>query len=272
MPEPEVIDAVPTRTEANHLVVRATAPQPIDPLALVERAIEKGVDVAQLQGLVDLARQMKQDAAAEQFALALASYQAEVPTVFKRRTAKIKTSGGGEYSYGFASYDDVMRVAGPVLAKHKIAVSFSTEQVQNMLKVVCRIRVGTHFEDHPFTVPIPAMSVNDTQKFGAALAYAKRYAFCAATNTVVTDEDTDAEALVDTITEGQAKELDALMVKKGVNVAKFLRWADISPWAGAADKDLPKAPEFPVDALLRMPVGTLAKAFDELRRKPDVKR
>jgi hypothetical protein len=36
------------------------------------------------------------------------------------------------------------------------------------------------------------MRVNETQKFGAALSYAKRYALQGALNIVVTDEDTDA--------------------------------------------------------------------------------
>lgn len=272
----EVTEAAAIRRAPDGLPVPIDRTQPIDPLVLVDKAIERGVDVSQLGQLVELAEKMQKAQAAREFAVAVSSAQAEFPTVFKRRTATIKArEGGRDFHYQFASYDDVMREVGPVLAKHKIALNFSTEPGggPGLLKVTCRVRVGTHYEDHTLTVPVPSqMVVNDTQKFGAALKYAQRYALCAAMNVVVTDEDNDAEALVDTITQDQAKELDKLMLKKGVNVGKFLRWAQIDPWAHAADKDLPATPEDVVGALMKMPTGTLAKAFDELRRRPDVQK
>jgi hypothetical protein len=226
---------------------------PLSPWAIVQTAMEKGLNADALEKIVGLYERWQRNQAAEAFANAITSFQAECPTVFKSRQAE-KGKGDSKFGgYMFASFDDVMAQAGPLLAKHKIAVSFRTEQVQGALKVICRIRVGTHWEDHEFTTPIPTMAVNDTQKFGAALSYAKRYCLCAALNIVTTDQDTDAAGLMEVIGPSEIANINTLLERHERSLDAFLKWA-----TEAAGRE--------IESLDQLPKAIYAKAVDVLSR------
>lgn len=173
------------------------------PMMLLQQAMESdSTDVAKLEKLMDLQRQWKQDQAADDFAEAMALFQDECPAVIKSRSA----SFGGKSAYTFASLDDIMHAIRPLLSKHGLTVSFSADIRDGMIRVVCKVRRGRHVEESETTLPVPSdMRVNDTQKMGAAMSYAKRYALCAALNITVTDRDDDGAGLTDkTITDEQA--------------------------------------------------------------------
>jgi len=228
----------------------AIEPSAITPLSILHEAMERGVSPDHLERLLDLQERWEKNRAAEAFATAITGFQAECPTVFKSRQAGKE---GDKMRYKFASFDDVMQQAAPLLSKWKIAVSFRTEQAQAALKVICRVRVGIHYEDHEFTTPIPAMSVNDTQKFGAALSYAKRYCFCAALNIVTTDRDTDAAGLMEMIGGDEIAVINGLLEKHGRELDAFLAWAS-------------KAAGFEIESLDKLPKAIYAKAVDVLSR------
>ena len=196
-------------------------------LTIIQQAANQpDFDVAKMQQLMELKREWDRDRAAEAYAAAISEFQRKCPQIHKGR----KPMSGPAYTY--ASYDDVMAVAAPILAECGIAVTFSTEQVDKSIRVTCRLRVGTHVEDHAFTVPVPDMRVNETQKFGAALSYAKRYALQGALNIVVTDEDTDAANLTaNTITDEQAIQLEEWIESTGADRVKFLAFLKVEKLA-----------------------------------------
>jgi len=219
---------------------------------LLEKMIDNKADPAQLGKMMDLAERWAANQAAQGFADALTGFQAECPPVFKRRHAN-----AGKMQFDFASYDDVMREAGPLLAKWKIVPTYTTEDVtsddksRNKVRCVCRIRVGRHVEETAVTVPIPAGTVNDTQLYGQALTYVKRYALCAALGIVVTDEDNDSSWQLDTIGAEEIGQLNRLIAEKHVDLARFLKYAN-------------------VESLDRIPKKELPKLLDMLRRKKAV--
>jgi hypothetical protein len=225
---------------------------------LIQLAIEKGMDADSLGKLFDLLERRERMEAQKRFADAVAGFQAECQTVFKNRTAKIKTERG-EYSYQYASFDDIMREASPVLAKYGIAISFDCEQVTdggiNKLTVIVRVRVGGYFEDRKFGCPIPTSTrVTEPQAYGTALSYAKRYALCAALNIVGTDKDDDAAGLIDSITADEHRDLKDLMDLKRADLKRFLAWAS-------------EASGIEVPSLDKLPRKVLPKAIDMLNRK-----
>lgn len=209
------------------------------PLTLIQVALEKGIDPEQLGRLMDLQERWERNRAAEAFGAAITRFQAECPPVTKRRT--VGGDAGSKITYRYASYDDVMRAAAPVLTACGLAVSFSTKQQERMVEITCRIRVGIHHEDHTVTVPVPDMRVNDTQKFGAAISYGKRFALCAALNIVVTDEDNDAQALIDTLLPAQVGELERLIKERGADLKRFLAWANVESLGQMLRKDFANA-------------------------------
>jgi len=211
-------------------------------LAIIQQASQQpDLDIAKMQQLMELKREWDKDRAAETYSAAITEFQKRCPQIHKGR----KPVSGPSYTY--ASYDDVMAVAAPILAECGIAVTFSQEQVEKSLRVTCRLRVGTHAEDHTFTVPVPDMRVNDTQRFGAALSYAKRYAICGALNIVTTDEDTDAAECFDPITQDQEVQIIELLEAKGIDKVKFLAWLGVDRIVDIRASDFQKA----VDALRR---------------------
>ena len=198
----------------------APLPAADNPLSIITIAMQHGAPPEQLGQLLDLQERWERHRAAEAFGAAIASFQRECPPITKARKVN-----AGPLNYRFASYDDVMRVAGPLLASHGIAVSFTTESTERGMRAVCRVRVGIHSEDYALEIPVPDMRVNDTQKYGAALSYVKRYALCAALNIVVTDEDNDAIPLQRGITHEQGEKLKRLIQQTDTDPAKFLKWA-----------------------------------------------
>ena len=233
---------------------------PPHPLTLIQDAMKQGMPPDQLRQFFELQERWERAEAAKTFALALTNFQAECPPVFKSRVATVKTKdGGGSWSYKFVGYDDIKREAGPVMAKHGIVTTFSSDTVgDKAIKVTCRVRVGTHVEETVLTVPIPnQMVVNDTQKYGAALSYAKRYAFCAALDLVISDEDDDAVSLMDTITAEQVRVLESMIEKKAVEKRRFLEWI-----AKQCKID-------EVKSVADMPSDTFDKAIALLKQKKD---
>jgi hypothetical protein len=237
------------------------------PLVLLQSAIERGLDPEKLGKLMDLAERWERNKAAQEFALAISGFQEECPTVFKNRTATVP----GKFEYHYAGYDDVMRAAHPLLAKHKIALTFTSDVVSVAplpqaerqgratgegtnagIKITCRVRVGTHFEDHTLTLPIPAGVVNDTQRYGMALSYAKRYCMCAALNIVCTDdEDDDAASMVEFVEPAQIAQLKRLIDEKGVDLGRFLAWANVDGLDKICKKEYAKC----IDMLQRKKAG-----------------
>lgn len=214
-------------------------------MAIIERAATSDdFDVSKMKELLELKRSWDRDRAAEAFGAAIARFQQLCPRIHKSRTVN-----AGPLNYQYASFDDVMAQATPHLTDCGIAVSFSTEATANGIRVTCRLRVGTHAEDYTLDVPVPDMRVNQTQRYGAALSYAKRYALCAALNIVVTDDvDDDANSVYETIDDQQELEITALIDEKNIDRAKFLKWMG-------------------VESVLDIPAKDYRKAMDALRRK-----
>jgi hypothetical protein len=210
---------------------------PNDPMAIIAMAVQSGCEPAQLRELLELQREYAKDRAAEAYGAAITRFQQLCPRIHKGREVN-----AGPLRYQFASYDDVMLVAGPHLSACGIALSFSTEKNDTGIRVTCRIRVGTHAEDCTLDVPVPDMKVNNTQRYGAALSYAKRYALCAALNIVVTDDvDDDGASCHDPITEEQEVELRELLEAKGGNLEKFCVFMGVKQLSEIPVSDFPKA-------------------------------
>lgn len=163
------------------------------PMALIRLAVEANADPERLGKLMDLQERFERNEASKAFAVALAQFQAECPVIRKRREAAFN----GQHIYNFASLDDILQEIQPLLTAHGLAINFSAGMTDaGFLKAECRVRCGLHVEATEIVLPVPAeMRVNATQKMGAALSYAKRYALCAALNLIVADEDNDAAAL-----------------------------------------------------------------------------
>lgn len=209
----QTIENAPARIEAN-------------PMGLIQMAVEQNADPDRLEKLMALQERWQANCAAEAFADAVAAFQAECPQIKKAR--QINLGGGQGPSY--ASIDDIMQQVQPLLTRHGLSVAYSADIAEGgKLHATCTIRKGSHREVSNITLPVPQqMKVNDTQKMGAALSYAKRYALCAALNITVTDQDRDAGGLEQTVGPGQIAEINARLEKLEPGTrARFLAWLGV---------------------------------------------
>lgn len=185
--------------------------RPSDPMRLISAAMSAGVSVADLSRLFDLQERHEKQKAQEAYAEALTGFQRNCPRVYKAR----KTAGN--FSFGYASLDDIDAVIRPILARYGIVIAFDSEHTtannENVINVTVRVRVGAYYEDRRFGCPIPKdLRASDSQKWGAALSYAKRYALCAALNIVVTDEDNEQHLIgAETITATEMLDIRELL-------------------------------------------------------------
>jgi hypothetical protein len=202
-----------------------TIPAAPTPLEIYQNALAQGIDPDKLAKLLEIQQAVRADEAAEAFAESLAKFQAKCPQITKRRKINL---GGGEGPM-YASFDDIMVVISPILAECGLCVTFSSELTDaGMNRTTCFVRHGRHVESSTVTLPVPSqMRVNDTQKMGACLKYCQRYALCAALNLTVTDEDTDAQGLVETISEEQLATIKELIESTGADLKRFCKWAAI---------------------------------------------
>lgn len=225
---------MPNATDSDIKIVPDRPQSEPQPMAMIEAAIKQGFDPERLGRLMDLQERHELKLAKETYATALAGFQNDCPMVPKRRDVPGK--GGVGVKYRFAGYEDVLYVAKPHLNKWGISHSFSTPPVAaGVFQIVCRLRVGSWSEDHPYTCQAPnitelakAMFCNEAQAQGAWLSYMKRYALCGAAGIVVCDEDKDAGAVENpTLNDGHIIALNVLIEQSGADLPKLLNWIGV---------------------------------------------
>jgi hypothetical protein len=222
---------------------------PLSPATILQRMVESGQDP---RPMMDIFREWEDRIAAEAFGDALAAFQAKCPRITKNRQIDL---GGGKGPL-YASLDDIDLVVRPILAQCGLSVRYSAAMTDaGQVHATCFVRHGRHEESSEVTLPVPSqMRVNDTQKMGAALSYAKRYALCDALNIIVTDQDTDGEGLVETLNQEQIATLDEWLSQlPAPDTRKFMEYI------GAK-------------SLAEIRVGDFDKALAALRKKVGAKR
>lgn len=177
--------------------VKSQALAQLDPQSLISQAITSGTSVEAIEKLVDLALRMREVQAREAFGQALAAFQEECPPIIKKETANIRTRGGGEYAYQFASLAGVLDVAQPVANKHGLSIAWKTRTDGKAAYARCLLRhaLGHCEEGDEIAIPIEQQQEGGTgaspaQRVGIALTYAKRYAALSALG-VAPEKDTD---------------------------------------------------------------------------------
>jgi len=133
--------------------------------------------------------------AQQEFATALARFQAAIPHVGKDLTATVK-SDKGNYTYDYADLSVIQTIALPLLAAE--GLSFSAKPTLSDGTFVLRYTLrhsGGHEDSGDYPLPDPAKS--SPQQIGSAITYGRRYAFCAVTGVAPSGEDDDGKTAAD---------------------------------------------------------------------------
>lgn len=237
------------------LPTQADEPQsPQDAKDLVELAIREKVPVEVLERLVALQERVTERNARAAYFAAVAAFQEECPQIHKSKTAKITTKGGGSYDYTFAPLEEITRVIRPLLKKHGLSYSWTTEPAAGgILDVICTVRhIDGHQESSRFPVPTgTAASMSEAQKVGAALTYGRRQSLVSVLGIIASDDvdggDPNTDS-VEIISDYQAREIDDKITATGSDRARFLAFIG-------------------VDAVENIPASKYQSALNALDRK-----
>jgi hypothetical protein len=202
----------------------AMLPQPeqMNPIMLLQIAVQQGVDTEQLKVLMELQREWKADQARDAFVKAMNDFRSEALKIVKTKQVSF-----GNTSYKHATLANIVDVAAPALSKHGLSHRWETKQEggNGLITVTCVIthQLG-HSERTSLSAPPDSSGgKNAIQGVGSAVSYLQRYTFMAITGLAAADQDNDGGQPSETLSPKQIADLDALIEEVGANKATFLK-------------------------------------------------
>lgn len=173
----------------------------LNPAAFMQQAIAQNLTPEVMEKFMNLYDRWEAKKSKKEFDEAMAAFQGECPVIDKGRKVDFESKRTGQRTkYSYASLDQIVKQVGKIIAKHDLSYTITAtilkdaagkpEAVEATVSVT---HVGGHTERSSFMAPLdPDAFMNAAQKFGSALTYAKRYAFCNAFGILTQDPDTDA--------------------------------------------------------------------------------
>lgn len=159
-------------------------------------AADPRCDVSKMQALLNMQQQVEDREAKRRFNDALMQVQLEMPPISRDGKIVIPPKDGKSgQKTPYATFNNIMKTAQPILLKHGLRLSFATEPVGDKLLVKGILNGYGHTEQTSFPLPAETSgSKNNVQGWGSAMSYGKRYCTIALLNIVSeAPEDTDSD-------------------------------------------------------------------------------
>ena len=175
--------------------VAAPARETMTPLALIERAVERGLDPEQLKALVMLQEHWHANRAREEFAAAMNACQQELPLI-------VKDANNSQTKSAYVRMETVQHIAKPIISKHGFSLSFgeADSPVPEMKRTICDVRHSAgHCEQYHLDLPLDGVgakgnaigAMNRVQAAISTGSYAQRYLTCRIFNITISGTDID---------------------------------------------------------------------------------
>lgn len=232
------------------------AGEPVAPLArqevpisaILANAVERGVGVEQMERLVALYERVQATKAIEEFATAMAGFQAACPPVNKTSTAKVTSKRtGAAFSYNYAELDEIARHIAPHMKAHGLSYTWDSEMKDGLLVCTCTVHHSKgHSRSAKFGCQIDTeAAMSASQQVGAALTYARRQTLIQALGLTTGDPDTDGArrppVSVEKITAHQAANLDTMITSVGADKDRFMRFMGVGALADIPASEFQRA-------------------------------
>jgi len=164
-------------------------------IGLIEAAIEKGVDIAHLERLMDLQERHEANQAKKYFDAAMAEFQSALPVIGKLGLVDYTTNKGRTF-YNYAKLEDIAVAIRPALKRAGLSYRFNQSQNQGWITVTCIVtHSGGHSESSELTSQPDVSGGKDPLKaIASAISYLRRYTLTGVLGVVVGGEDDDAGA------------------------------------------------------------------------------
>lgn len=236
MKDAKVAELLPPTKGGVALPANPETPREI--MDLLHLAVDKSVPVETMEKLVTLHERVADRRAAQEFFAALAEFQSACPAILKNKETDYTTKAGGRVHYSYATLDQIGTAVRPFLHRLGLSYTWDAKADAGKVTVVCTLRhANGHRETSTFEAAIDRESkMNATQQAGAALTYGKRYSLISVLGLSTAEDDTDGMAggptgPVESITDSQAADLEALIEESGADRPKFLAWLGVDDLA-----------------------------------------
>lgn len=192
---------------------------------IAEAARNPDTNIANLQALLQMQREVMADQAKIAFARAEWRLRKDLPQIPKNGTIDLGSKG----KIKFARWEDMAEVIQPLMDREGFTLSFDTEERARDGGGSIVIGTLTHIDGHHktarFSLPLDSgPGRNSLQAAGSTLSYGKRYVTELLLNIVRRGEDDDAHAAgVRYITEAQKNELINLIRETKADTVAYLR-------------------------------------------------
>jgi hypothetical protein len=196
----DVIEAAPTKRRKNGHGATAVAvvePAPLPaaaphPMTMLDRAMERGLDGAALEKLIELSERMMASEARRAFDAALAKARAELKPI--ERDGKVDfTSQKGRTNYTHETLAGIAEAVDPILARHGLSYGWkTTNRPGEPITVTCElIHEAGHREDRAMLSGPADMSGNKNplQGIGSTVSFLQRYTLKASLGLSVAKDD-----------------------------------------------------------------------------------
>ena len=107
----------------------------VTPLTMIERAIEKGADVAMIEKLMELQERNDRNLGRRAFDAAIAAAKAEIPPIIKNRHVSYENRAGQMTDYHHEDLAEIAKTVDPILSRYGLSYRFRTGQDGSTIKV-----------------------------------------------------------------------------------------------------------------------------------------
>lgn len=201
----------------------------VTPLTMIERAIEKGADVAMIEKLMELQERNDRNLGRRAFDAAIAAAKAEIPPIHKNRKVDFTTAKGRTH-YTHEDMAEVARTVDPILSRYGLSYRFRTSQDQRILTVTCILshRDGYSEETTLNGAADESGNKNHIQAIGSAATYLQRYTLKLALGLAASDDDDGRTAeKVETISADQFFAMQGLIESTATDPVKFAQYLKV---------------------------------------------
>lgn len=220
--------------------------QEINPLSLLQTAIEKGIEPDKLDKMFELQERYEVNQAKKAFNHAMSEFAKNAPKLVKDRKVAFKQT-----QYNYVTLASVVNEVQKVMSKLGLSHRWKTNQENQMITVECIVTHEQGYsESSDFTAPPDTSGAkNAIQAIGSTISYGQRYTLLSILGlSAFEDDDARSAVNVEFITPEQVKMINELMLKTKTKLGQFLGYLK-------------------VDSLDKLPVIRFASAINALELK-----
>ena len=202
----------------NELIKTEESPQ-----NLISLAIEKGVNIEQLERLLALKERWDSAQANKSFISAMSNFQKEVPAIEKKKQVSYPSAKGGSVSYKYAELGEIDETIKPAMAANGLSKRWEIKEEGEKLIVSCII---SHVDGHKESTTMESTKdssggKNEIQSRASAVSYMQRYTLIGALGLTTASEDNDGDGTPPPKTESSNQKVYQEDTREWLSEARF---------------------------------------------------